>query len=471
MKRNTRYIQALDYDLQKLLAVDLAPTALPVPDHTLKSHKRILCTKTHQNTSRILTDNALLNPSAGVVFPGAIVKQDRTLAEGQPTPYTFPRGPLTIRVSLPGLGEKGVVTVDAPSAISVNKQIDMVVEYWFDNVNKEGYKPPTRAFSSSRKSYTKEQIGIDLGFGAQWGRSATTASMRTESNHEATFVYRAFKQIYYTVYVQEPEEAGDVFVDNVVLNTTNMPATQPPGLVRSVDYGRIIIVQMTTDSTINDVKAEASLNYVTGSKIEAKLAVECKQIIANSSFQALALGGGSETAQLLATGDPEKIAEAITNGIEFSKSNPAYPVSYIVADLKSREVSQIRTTTDYIQTACRVMPEEFRIRLKNEGWYDANLFLAWDQPEYDADGNRTGRTHQGGYRPFHRVHKGESTDVWVPSDAEHIRFTGQARSDGKSQEKTEHFDVLDGNKQITVGGTLGSMTVKVISAAADETRL
>jgi thiol-activated cytolysin len=220
---NTHYIQSLKYDLNALLAVDLTPKQIDSSEVGESRERRpgevIIVMKKQLDASSNLTENTLLNPSAGVVFPGAVLKQDHTLAEGVPTPYTFPRGPLTIRVDLPGLEDKGVITIQSPTNVNVEVAIQKITDYWFDNVkNRQGYMPTIRAFSEAHKAYTKEQIGIECGFGAQWGKSQATAGLEVESTDEETIVYRVFKQIYYTVYVEEPELAGAIFAKGV--NTT-----------------------------------------------------------------------------------------------------------------------------------------------------------------------------------------------------------------------------------------------------------
>jgi thiol-activated cytolysin len=458
MNDNTQYIQGLKYDLNELLAVNLEPSSQPVyPDREEKSGQVIVCKKIKHDLARNLSENALLNPSTGVVYPGSVLKQDRTLAEGLPTPYALPRGPLTIRVALPGLGDKGVATIKSPTNVSVEVEIEKIINYWFDNIkDKQGYKPPIRAFSMSHKSHTKEQIGVEFGFGAQWGKSSATLGLKVQSTHEETIVYRAFRQIYYTVYIEEPEEAGAMFADSVKLDATNMPATQPPGFVRSVDYGRIIIVQMTTTSQVTAQECEATLDYTTmvGVKIDSKLKEKYEKIAQDSSFQALVLGGGNDAAQLL-SGDPKKIGEAIINGIEFSKNNPAYPVSYVVADLKSRVVSEMKTTTSYIETVREVLMNR-SITLRHRGGYVGWFTVAWK--ENDGSGRFVAKSYNSG----------DKTNPWdhtltFPGDATDFIVTGHNYTGliwDKHREKSMRYGVLDGDKTVTIGGTTLNMSIK-----------
>lgn len=458
MNHNTQYIQSLNYDLNELLAVNLEPTSQPVyPPRERKAGEVIVCTKTKHDVTSNLSENALLNPNTGVVFPGAILKQDRTLAEGLPTPYTLPRGPLTIRVALPGLEDKGVVTIQSPTNVSVEVEIEKIIDYWFEQVkDKKGYQPPVRAFSLSHKSYTKEQIGVEFGFGAQWGKNSATLSLKVQSTHEQTFVYRAFRQIYYSVYVEEPVEAGDMFADSVKLNAANMPATQPPGFVRSADYGRIIIVQMTTSSQITEQEAEATLDYMTmvGVKIDSKLKEKYEKIAQNSMFQALVLGGGNDSAQLLSN-NPEKIGEAIINGIEFSKANPAYPVSYVVVDLRSRVVSEMKTTTNYIETVRQVLPDR-SITLKHRGGYVGWFTVTWK--EIDESEKFVTKSYNSGNKTNPWDHT-----ITFPGDATDFIVTGHNYTGlvwDKHREKSIRYGVLNGNKTVTIGGTTLNMSIK-----------
>lgn len=449
---NTQYIQSLQYDLDKILAVDLTPRQIDFSEcgesHEHGPGEVIIVTKKQRDASSNLTENSLLNPSAGVVFPGAVLKQDHTLAEGLPTPYTFPRAPLTIRVDLPGLEEKGVIAIKSPTNINVEVVIQKVIDYWFDNLkDKQGYMPTIRAFSEAHKAYTKEQIGIDCGFGAQWGKSQATGGLKVESTDEETIVYRIFKQIYYTVLVEEPELAGAMFTKRVKLDADNMPATAPPGFVRSVDYGRIIIVQMTTTEKVTEQQAEATLEYKSlGTKFDSNLREHYEKIAQNSSFKALVLGGGNTSAAVLG-GDIGKMQEAITKGIEFSKESPAYPISYTVADLKTRAVSEIKTTTKYIETVREVLKDR-SITLYHKGGFVANFNVKWQ--EYDEN--------QKDY-VWRYWKSGDKTAPYeymlsFPGDARDFTIEGRYAIFIKTwRSKFKKYSVLTGDKKITLSGT------------------
>lgn len=456
----TQYIQSLVYDLNKLLAVNLQPSSQPAYDPRAQepSGDVIVTTVTPRNLTSSLSENSLLSPSTGVIYPGAIVMQDQNLANGTPTPYTLARGPLRIYVDLAGLGDKAYTTIESPTNVSVATAVQNIVNYWLDNVTKEGYKPVVRAYSESQKSYTQSQIAVSLGFGAQWTKCNATASLSTESTMEQTIIYRGLRQIYYTVQIEEPIEVGDMFSSNVTLSPDNMKPEHPPGYVRYVDYGRIIVVQMITSTQTSTVEAQQALDvYTSGVTVSEELKAKYKNITENSTFKAIVIGGGSDSGSVLA-GDIESISKAIIGGLEFSKTNPAYPISYAVADMKSRSLSEIKTTTSYNEIERKRLYSR-SITLKHSGAYVAKFVVSWK--EYNpATGKRDlEKSFDSGKKTA-----GYETKLYFPGDAETFRVKGINDTGllwDKHRTKEWRVGALDGDKIIKIGGTTLNMWMEV----------
>ncbi|MDP6927431.1 MAG: thiol-activated cytolysin family protein, partial [Rhodospirillales bacterium] len=105
-------------------------------------------------------------------------------------------------------------------------------------------------------------------------------------------------------------------------------------------------------------------------------------MVKNSTFKVLALGGGAQGSEELFSGDPSKIQDVIASGIVFSKDNPAYPISYKVADLKTREIARMAVSTDYIETNCRQYANGY-VELKHEGAYIAKFSVSYKAHDSD----------------------------------------------------------------------------------------
>ncbi len=427
-KQRTAFINGLDYDLRRTLSVSLQTSALPKSiDPFTRSQKRtatVICRKEQVEAGKeeFRTENALLNPAAGVVYPGALVRLDESLAEGLPTPIPLRRGPLRIKIDLPGLGSKGAVLVENPTNVTVGNAIENVIETWFIEAQAAGqYEPAIRAFADSEKAYTEDQISVDMGFGAQWGENWATSNLEIGSTSDNTTIVRTFKQIYYTVNIEEPTEAGAVFADDVVLDRETISASGPPGIVRSVDYGRFIIVVLNTNNTTKSADARAAMEYVTGgtASADAEVTAKYERILNNSRVTVLALGGNASDSIDLFSGDmnsPEAFASVIRKGLTFDRRNPGFPVSYITADLKSRQTAKMNTTTNYIMTECEEFPTGY-VDVKMDGAYVGRFQMNWQ--EFDDAGKLVekswdSRSKTAGYK--HRVN--------LPGDAQNIRVRG-----------------------------------------------
>ena len=428
LRQRTDYIKGLDYDLRRTLSVSLQDSSLPKSvDPFTRYQKRsatVICKKEEVEAGKGIyrTENALLNPGSGVVYPGALVRLDETLAEGMPTPIPLRRAPLRIKIDLPGLGSKGSVLVQNPTNVTVGNAVENIIETWFMEAQAaHDYQPAIRAFADSQKAYTDDQISVEMGFGAQWGENWATSNLEVESNSDNTTIVRTFKQIYYTVNIEEPSEAGAVFANDVVLDRSTVDASGPPGIVRSVDYGRFIIVVLNTNNSVKSVDARATMDFVTGTgaNLDAEATAKYEKILNNSRVSILALGGNAGDSVDLFTGDmnsPEAFSSIIRKGLAFDRRNPGFPVSYITADLKSRQTAKMNTTTKYIMTECEEFPAGY-VDVKMDGAYVGRFQVGWQ--EFDDAGQLVpkswdSKSKTAGYK--HRIN--------LPGDAQNIRVKG-----------------------------------------------
>jgi len=456
---NTSYINNLNYDLKRLLTVDLRPSSQPLNDpRTEKDGAVIACTKKQHDVTSNLDSNALLDPSQGVIYTGAVVKLDGDLVEGRPTPYSLARGPINIRLQLPGIGAAGNITVANPNNINVPAAIDNAIEDWFAGPNDEGYSPVVQAYSEARKAYNQSQIGVELGFGAQWAKNSVTGSLNVHSTTTSTTTYQVFKQVYYSVILQEPGDAGSVFADSVRLNASNMPSTHPPGFVRSVDYGRLIVVQMSTNEQLLKQDAEAAMSYVTsgGVTVSGNLKQKYENIAKNSTFKVFAIGGGITSSPELVdlfAGDATKVKDVIAGGLEFSKANPGVPIQYVVVDLKSRRVAAMESNTSYVDQSCQTLANR-SVKMMHRGVYVAKFTASWQ--EWSQQQNKfIGRSWDSGKKTNPWDHT-----LYFDGDAKSFIFKG-INDTGLVWDKHRtvewRFPALDGNKCLKITGTTLNM--------------
>jgi thiol-activated cytolysin len=320
-----------------------------------------------------------------------------------------------VRLDLPGCGAACTQTISNPNNVSVANAVDAMADRYVAGAPRVG----ARAFYQATKAYSKSQIGVEMGFSAQWENNSASASANVSNVTEQTVVVKAFKQVYYTALAQDPGQPGSVFLDSVQLNPGNMNASGPPGWVSSVDYGRLIIVQMVSNSAVLKAKAEAAMEYATGggATLAGNLKVEAENIAKNSDFRVLVLGGNAGDTAELFKGKFSGVAEVIARGLPFTPNSPAYPISYKIQDLKTRQLATMKLTTQYTKSECQEYPNGY-VDLKHNGGYVAFFEVKWQ--EKSDDGRRlVDKSWSSGDKTA-----GYSTRVWLPGDASSIELKG-----------------------------------------------
>ncbi len=171
---------------------------------------------------------------------------------------------------------------------------------------------------------------------------------------ETNTVYIYFKQIYYTISVELPAQPSDFFSDNIDLESlkTKISKENPAGYISSIDYGRIVVVKMT--STQNKTEMKAAIGAVFNG-LNIGVSAEHQNIINNSTFTANVFGGNSSS--VITTID-ETIA-FINNGLEITNLQSAVPIDYHVHYLDGSPFntgSEIEyTETEYDVTSASTM--------------------------------------------------------------------------------------------------------------------
>ena len=212
-------------------------------------------------------DVAILRPTNGIIFPGALVVGNQGMLDGAPDPFAVNRSPATLRLDLPGIGTKGNITIDDPSKNSdVQAGIDEALEWWNDNAYEEGYVNAANSSYQAATSYSSTQLSLDIGLNAEWATGAIASQFEYETNTERRVASMVFKQVFYTVTIDTPSSPAAVFGSDVSLGQVQsiMTATNPPAYVASVSYGRIIMVRMESTNMNSSIDLDVVLEYSSG---------------------------------------------------------------------------------------------------------------------------------------------------------------------------------------------------------------
>jgi thiol-activated cytolysin len=321
-----------------------------------------ICKNTEYNLKKNFEEVAILRPTNGVIWPGALVKGNQSLMDGVPEEINIERSPVTISVNLPGIGEHGVRTIKNPTISSIDLAIDSSLQWWNNNAYEEGYVNASNSSYSVSSSYSSKQLALDVGLNAEWASGSVSSQFNYTTNEEKKVVMMVYKQAFYDVRFDKPVSPESVFSDQVSLNDVEAVINDDaaPAYIKAVSYGRIIMFRMETINSYKSVDVEGALNYAGGADIDLNLKATYDEILETSSINLVIIGGNAEVATE-AISSPGEDAETILQKVQdvikgknavYSKDNPGVPIGYTVFYLKDNSLAKLGFTTEYTAKEC-----------------------------------------------------------------------------------------------------------------------
>ena len=258
----------------------------------------------------------------------------------------FERKNLTITIS--GIDINGSNSVESyPSKSNMTDAINNLT-------SSNDFSPNTNNYNFVNEiAHNKQQIGLSLGLHPSWLENLGI-DFSIENTYETNTVYIYFKQKYYTISTELPAQPSDFFNDNVNLDAlkTKISAENPAGYISSIDYGRVIIVKMTSSQNKTDMKLAIGAVF---NGLNIGVSAEHQDIINNSTFTSHVFGGSSSTL----INSIEETINFIKNGLEITNLQNAVPIDYHVHYLDGSPFntgSEIEyTETEYEITSASTM--------------------------------------------------------------------------------------------------------------------
>lgn len=398
------YLNTLSYTPDELLNVqETGPEPAvhsllkSVPESSTRNGGyNITCVKDEYNLKSNFEEVAILRPTNGVIYPGALVIGDADMLDGAPTPLQVDRAPVKLRIDLPGMGEQGNITVDEPNNGNVHAKIDEALNWWNNNAYQDGYVNPAYISYKTSTSYSSHQLSIDVGLNVEWASGDVAAQFNYQSTTQKSVAMMAFKQGFYSVTMETPKQPADVFHQNVKLSDieNKINSGAPPAYVHSVVYGRIIMFRLETSLKVSSTDMKVALEYATGfTSVSGSTEVKIKNILANSSTTVVTIGGNAEIASEAVSaknfGDLQKIIKG-ENAV-YNKSNPGVPISYTIWYLKDNKQAKMGYTTDYTVTNCsQSLVPGAKLSVQNDAGYLIRFYVRF------KDKNNKPQTHSSG---------------------------------------------------------------------------
>jgi hypothetical protein len=455
-------VEALDYDPDKLLNVQ------PIGNEPAKRTETgtengsssqsggyiVSCGKKKYTLQTNTEEIAILKNLQGKVWPGALIKGNASLLDGEPDTLLITRAPIRLQVDLPDIGSAGTVSINNPTDSSVQAGIASALNAWNTNAYQEGYSNPDFLVYKTAGSYSAQQVSLDLGLNSAWASPAVTAQLNVPSTTAKKVAMLAVHQGFYTVSMPAPGSPAAFFGQEGTIGTVEESVARiratlkpeaPPAYVQSVMYGRILVIRLETALPVTPTDVEIALQYASGTTtLAGESESRAKTILANSTQTLIAIGkNGTISTQNIGVRSSGELSRYITDkSALYSATNPGVPISYTVRFLKANRVARMGYAANYSVDEClRTLVPGAPVSLVNStgqgqsvGW-DVQYTLTFKNKD-NADQSLTSGT----------IKKGESKVLNLPEGAYNISM---------------EVEYKDGNKWKRIGEQSWSLPTKM----------
>lgn len=413
-------IYGLNYDRDTILARNGESVESFVPKEGIHTNdKFIVVERKKKNIQTTPVDISIIDSITDRTYPGALQLANKNFTENRPDLLVVDRAKQTITIDLPGLQGENSVEVKEPNYANISSAIDTLTTKWFKEQG-ENRTLPARTQYSESMVYSKSQIEAALNVNSKILENSLGVDFKAVSNGEKKVMIASYKQIFYTVSAQLPKNPSDVFgldVSYADLIRKGVSNFSPPLMVSNVSYGRTIFVKLETNSKSKDVEAAFSAVL---KNADVKSNAKYNEILNQSSFTAVVLGGDAKEHNKIVSKDFEQIRNIIKDNAQFSQKNPAYPISYTSVFLKDNSIAAVQNRTEYIETKSTEYSQG-KISLKHTGWYVAQFVVDWEEVSYDSQGKEiiTKKYWDGSWKDKTAPY---STQIPLPANARNVRI-------------------------------------------------
>jgi thiol-activated cytolysin len=314
-----------------------------------------------------------LNPTTDVLWPGAIIDA-ATVATGDYVPIVAARKPITISVSLVNIAGAKSRTVQDPKLSTMREAIADILAQEVTGATE------ARVTFEIANVYSASQLDLALGVSYKSGLT----SVRNQFDFSRTDVLSRtlvkFMQVYYTIDVDVPQQASDLFAPSVTWDSikAQMSGNVSPVYVSSIAYGRMAFFSI--ESTYSSTEVSNALNAsIKAIKANVDLDTSYKNVLATSTMKATIIGGSGQSAVQVVNGF-DGLKEYMTQGGNYNKDTAAAPLAYKMRYLRDNSTCEIVMAQNYEVKTCT------ELKMGHYGVENSGAYVAWFYVIYDLDG-------------------------------------------------------------------------------------
>ncbi|WP_412028684.1 thiol-activated cytolysin family protein [Deinococcus yunweiensis] len=309
------------------------------------------CTGQERSLSKTPDKMVLFDPVSASMWVGGLL-QGRGYAGGAGSLQELAirkRAPYAIWIDHLGGEVREMVT--SPDGGTVQNAVGKLVQRAItNNVNFGAGK----VMYSSATTYDVKQALMSLGISGRYGNFSAAASLSTKKTATDRSITISFTQQLYTINMVRPQSANGFFegLTSADLNEQalagNIGKDNLPVYIKSVSYGRILLVSMHSSLSTEQMNIAANAIYRgVDSKVKVEFSAQEKALLEQVKIDIAVIGGSDEGVEgLIRTGD-------LNEYFTVKASPDTYrPISFNVHDIASDQLVKMTEVHSYKAQEC-----------------------------------------------------------------------------------------------------------------------
>jgi hypothetical protein len=207
--------------------------------------------------------------------------------------------------------------------------------------------------SGFQRAYSLQQCFLSAGVHVKGSNFGVDATANLNQTHTQTTVVSVIRQVFYTAeFIPSGPHASGFWTDAVTQAglAGYVGPGNPPLYIKSVDYGRFIVVLMTGSHSEQELIVAANAQYKSGTTVSGSLDVKNKEIVDSCEVQIYTVGVPGKTGFTTLNDPVSQLNEVYAAGRTFNLANPGAPIAFIAQSVASNTQAAVRVEAEFTKT-------------------------------------------------------------------------------------------------------------------------
>lgn len=298
---------------------------------------------------------------SNILWLGALIQGD-SYAGGLGSLEELPirqRAPLRVGVNFLS-GDSISTTVNNPTATTVGQAVGTLIS----NAADSGFQAGSSINFTQRELHSVQQGMLSLGLSFKFMGTDIKNQLDLSSTQKKHSITAYFKQYMYEVYMELPQTPAEIFSSEFTdekmqeqVDIGNIGQDNLPVYVSRIQYGRIMVITMSSDSSVTDMKNALKATH---GAFSVDMTAKYDEILSTSEIEVVTFGGDdSDALSMIRSGNIEDYF------VDSPALTTAFPIGYVLNNLADNSTAKVSETTKYDVTECQQM--------------ETAIFLDWNQ--------------------------------------------------------------------------------------------